>query len=310
MENKLKIIYLTKECKLKYIKIKDFKQYLKILILIILFLCIYFFLFPFYNSNKLVSSRFMNVQKNNNNHRKKEVNFIYFEALLPQVHYSNKKSHSLKEIFNSKRLYISEANLTQKYIRFIRKINKVEEKNHKNKYNKSEELINPNFFHRKKDQYDFKDFINLCVKNELITNTSEIKYNNKPLISIILPSYNRQETLMISIRSIQNQSLKNIEIIIVDDCSTDNSTDTFKYLIEKDPRIRIFTHLKNMGVWRSRLDGFLYSKGKYILHFDTGDLYEDNYVLKDLYNNLFNRINHLNLFNIIKNTINIFLVTF
>lgn len=89
---------------------------------------------------------------------------------------------------------------------------------------------------------------------------------------------------MISIRSIQNQSLKNIEIIIVDDCSTDNSTDTFKYLIENDPRIRIFTHLKNMGVWRSRLDGFLYSKGKYILHFDTGDLYEDNYVLEDLYN--------------------------
>jgi hypothetical protein len=37
-----------------------------------------------------------------------------------------------------------------------------------------------------------------------------------------------------------------------------------------------------MGVWRSRLDGFLYSKGKYIFHFDTGDLFEDNYVLEDL----------------------------
>ena len=89
---------------------------------------------------------------------------------------------------------------------------------------------------------------------------------------------------MISIRSIQNQSFKNIEIIIVDDCSTDNSTDLFKYLLETDPRIRIFTHLKNMGVWRTRLDGFLYSKGKYILYFDTGDLYEDNYVLEDAYN--------------------------
>ena len=87
---------------------------------------------------------------------------------------------------------------------------------------------------------------------------------------------------MKSIRSIQNQSLKNIEIIIVDDCSTDNSSKYYKYLLETDTRIRVFFHLKNMGVWRSRLDGFLYSKGKYIFHFDTGDLFEDNYVLEDL----------------------------
>jgi glycosyltransferase involved in cell wall biosynthesis len=89
---------------------------------------------------------------------------------------------------------------------------------------------------------------------------------------------------MKSIRSIQNQSLKNIEIIIVDDCSTDNSSNIFKYLLETEPRIRIFTHLKNLGVWRSRIDGFLYSRGKYVIHFDVGDLYEDNYVLEDAYN--------------------------
>ena len=39
-----------------------------------------------------------------------------------------------------------------------------------------------------------------------------------------------------------------------------------------------------MGVWRSRLDGFLYSRGKYILHFDPGDYYSDNYILEDGYN--------------------------
>ena len=39
-----------------------------------------------------------------------------------------------------------------------------------------------------------------------------------------------------------------------------------------------------MGLWRPRLDGFLYSRGKNILFFDTGDLYEDNYVLEDAYN--------------------------
>lgn len=89
---------------------------------------------------------------------------------------------------------------------------------------------------------------------------------------------------MKSLRSIQNQSFKNIEIIIVDDCSTDNSSLLFKNLLKTDPRIRIFTNLKNMGVWRSRINGFLYSRGKYIIHFDPGDLYPDQFVLEDAYN--------------------------
>jgi glycosyltransferase involved in cell wall biosynthesis len=104
------------------------------------------------------------------------------------------------------------------------------------------------------------------------------------LISIIVPSYNKENQILKSIRSIQNQSLKNIEIIIVDDCSIDNSKDIYKYLLETDPRIRVFRHLKNMGVWRSRLDGFLYSRAKYIIHFDMGDLYINNFVLEDYYN--------------------------
>ena len=86
---------------------------------------------------------------------------------------------------------------------------------------------------------------------------------------------------MKSIRSIQNQSFKNIEIIIVDDCSQDNIKVLYDELLKTDQRIRIFYHLKNMGVWRTRIDGVLYSRGKYIIHFDTGDLYSDKYALKD-----------------------------
>ena len=87
-----------------------------------------------------------------------------------------------------------------------------------------------------------------------------------------------------SIRSIQNQSLKNIEIIIVNDNSNDNSRKIFNKLLKTDKRIRIFTHLKNMGAWRSRLDAFLYSNAPYVIHFDAGDFYSDNYVLEDIYN--------------------------
>ena len=88
---------------------------------------------------------------------------------------------------------------------------------------------------------------------------------------------------MKSIRSIQNQSLKNIEIIIVDDCSTDQSKYIFMNLMETDPRIRVFTDLKNQGCWKSRLDGVLYSRAKYFILFDMEDFYTDNYVLEDAY---------------------------
>ena len=206
-----------------------------------------------------------------------------FRDILPKVNEKNKQIHSLEEIFYSRRLFISAANLSQNYIRYIRKIKGIEEKEYKNNY-RNETEIDPKIFNKRKDQFTFKDYINLCFKNKLLINDNKIENNNKPIISVILPSFNKEDSLMISVRSIQNQHFKNIEIIIVDDCSTDNSNSHFKYLLETDPRIRIFSHLKNMGVWRSRLDGFLYSRGKYILFFDTSDLYEDNYVLEDAYN--------------------------
>jgi len=54
--------------------------------------------------------------------------------------------------------------------------------------------------------------------------------------------------------------------------------------LDKDPRIKIIYHLQNLGIWRSRIDGVLYSKGKYIIQFDMEDLYTDNYILEDAYN--------------------------
>ena len=119
------------------------------------------------------------------------------------------------------------------------------------------------------------------INEKIIKNNTN---NTNPIISIILPSYNKENILLKSIRSIQNQNFKYIEIIIVNDYSLDNSTKVFKYLLASDPRIRIFHHTSNLGVFRSRLDGILYSRGQYIILFDTGDFYEDNYILLDAYN--------------------------
>ena len=114
-------------------------------------------------------------------------------------------------------------------------------------------------------------------------NQSFFNYNDNPLISVLIVAYNKKDIILKSIRSIQNQSLRNIEIIIIDDHSTDNSEEIFKELLKTDKRIRYFKHLKNMGLWRSRLDGFLYSNAPYVIHFDGGDFYADNYILEDTY---------------------------
>ena len=208
-----------------------------------------------------------------------------FKDVLPKISLDNNTFPSLEEIFNSRILYINDANISKKYINYIRPIDEEEEKKYKKRYSENEIYVSPDNYKKREGQYNFKTFAKFCLDEKLI-DSSKIENNNKPLISIVLPSYNREDRLLMSVRSIQNQNLKNIEIIIVNDCSTDNSEKIFKYLLDTDPRIRIFHHLKNLGCWRSRIDGILYSKAKYVLLFDTGDIYEDNYVLEDAYNTI------------------------
>ena len=207
---------------------------------------------------------------------------IKYINIVPRTFYFEKPKN-IKEIFNSRRLFIDDANITSDYIKYIRsmdiKANNYIEINE----NYSKIKFDENYFIRRKDQYNFSEFRNICNAETIFT-FNKLKIHKKPLISVILPSYNKKKFLIKSLRSIQLQSLKNIEIIIVDDHSTDLSSKFCETLLKSDPRIRIITHLKNMGVWRSRIDGFLYSKGKYVIHFDPSDLYEDNYVLEDFYN--------------------------
>ena len=65
------------------------------------------------------------------------------------------------------------------------------------------------------------------------------------LVSIIMPSYNTEQYISDSIKSVLAQTYKNWELIIVDDCSTDNSIDVIKSF--NDPRIKILHNEKNLG---------------------------------------------------------------
>ncbi len=92
-----------------------------------------------------------------------------------------------------------------------------------------------------------------------------------PTVSIIIPTHNSNSTLSTSLRSILRQSWKYLDIIIVDDASTDNTHEIAKSFAISDPRIRIIKNDYNQGAYASRNKGLLLSKGKYITTHDSDD---------------------------------------
>lgn len=107
---------------------------------------------------------------------------------------------------------------------------------------------------------------------------------NKPKISIFLAIYNKEKYLKRSIGSIQKQTLKDLEIIAVNDGSTDNSLDILNEMRKKDPRIIIINNKKNRGSLYSRAIGILNSNGEYLLSLDPDDEYQGSNNLRYLYN--------------------------
>ncbi|MCO4639304.1 Glycosyl transferases involved in cell wall biogenesis [Streptococcus infantarius subsp. infantarius] len=104
-----------------------------------------------------------------------------------------------------------------------------------------------------------------------------MKKSDKPLISIIVPVYNTGLYLQKCIESLINQSYENIEIILVNDGSTDNSKQICESYKEKDNRIKVI-HKKNEGVSRARNTGIHHSSGEYLCFVDGDDFVMQEYV--------------------------------
>ena len=98
----------------------------------------------------------------------------------------------------------------------------------------------------------------------------------KPIISIISPIFNREKYISRFIKSIQNQNFNNIELILVDDNSKDNSVKTIENFEKEDERIILVKNKKNKGTLISRNLGVLYSKGKYLIIPDPDDIISKN----------------------------------
>jgi glycosyltransferase involved in cell wall biosynthesis len=102
-----------------------------------------------------------------------------------------------------------------------------------------------------------------------------MNYQNKPRISVIVPIYNKAFFLEKSINSILQQTEKNIEIILADDGSTDNSSEICEKFAEKNSRI-LYKRKENEGLTATRNYGRKFATGDYIAFVDPDDFIEAN----------------------------------
>ena len=123
--------------------------------------------------------------------------------------------------------------------------------------------------------------IDIKINDTKIDYLNEKKKNCIPKVSVIIPVYNAEKYLSNSLNSIINQTLKNIEIICINDGSFDNSLKILNYFKEIDNRI-IIINQKNKGVNFARNEGLKIAKGQFVLFFDSDDI-----LIKDALEKLF-----------------------
>ena len=103
-----------------------------------------------------------------------------------------------------------------------------------------------------------------------------------PLVSVVVPVYNVDIYLEEMLEGLRNQTLKDIEIICVDDGSTDKSAGIIQNQAQKDTRIK-YIRQENQGGGAARNTGIAAADGKYLICLDADDIYEGN-MLELLYN--------------------------
>jgi len=121
---------------------------------------------------------------------------------------------------------------------------------------------------------DYFNILNEKGNTNKMTNKYDSKKNN--LVSIIIPMYNAENIIKETLQSVQNQTYKNWEAIIIDDCSIDKSFEYVTNYSKTDPRIKIFKMEKNSGPGAATKFGFKKSKGELIAFLDSDDLWVEN----------------------------------
>ncbi|WP_246124775.1 glycosyltransferase family 2 protein [Algibacter pacificus] len=103
-----------------------------------------------------------------------------------------------------------------------------------------------------------------------------------PLVSVIIPMFNSEAYILDAINSVINQTYKNWELILVDDCSSDNTWHIINPFLKLHPNIKLLKNSDNYGAAVSRNNGIQVSKGDYIAFLDSDDLWKPNKLEKQI----------------------------
>lgn len=106
--------------------------------------------------------------------------------------------------------------------------------------------------------------------------------NDKFLVSVVMPMFNASDTVRESVYSVLRQTHKNLELIIVDDCSTDSSYEIAEEMQKVDRRVNVIRLNKNSGAGFARNVGIEKSSGNYIAFLDADDSWTESKLEKQL----------------------------
>ena len=204
----------------------------------------------------------------------------------------NKKINYLKNFFTKKRSYLS-LNILPSFLLLCETI--ILLKLYNSYQSKKNMSIKLNIFEKSNYEIPIKDkalknaqdFLKTCQKGKLTKKIMPNLSGIPPIISIVVPIYKSAQSIKPTIRSMQNQNMQKIEIIIVNDFLNDNNIKKeIDELKEEDERIKLITNNKTMGLLYSRCIGILEAKGKYITTLDNEDFFSEEDVLSVLYNEI------------------------
>ncbi|MCX2717303.1 glycosyltransferase [Helicobacter sp. MIT 21-1697] len=119
--------------------------------------------------------------------------------------------------------------------------------------------------------------------SQKISQMHDCKSQNNPLVSVIIPIYNVQSYLAECLDSVIHQTLREIEIICINDGSTDRSGEILERYAKEDSRI-VAIHKANAGVASARNEALYLAKGAFVCFIDADDFYPSNQTLATLYN--------------------------
>jgi len=128
------------------------------------------------------------------------------------------------------------------------------------------------------------EFFYMTMNHTFFIKNQTFQKSNYPKISIIIATCNAESYINNTLFSIQNQDFTDVEIVIVDDMSEDNTVNIIKELMKIDPRIQLYINGENKGTIYTKTKGVLKSTGKYVMILDQDDMYTQKDVFSTLYN--------------------------